>query len=56
VTRDGLMHSSRAPVSIRDPGARIFRAHQLIQTRDVADMAPAIRGDSPPGLTIRGPA
>lgn len=44
MTNNGLMHSSRAPVSVREPGARIFRAHQVIQTPHVVDMVAAIRG------------
>jgi dihydropteroate synthase len=35
-------------------GARIFRAHQVIQTRQVLDMVSAIRGDTPPSRAVRG--
>jgi dihydropteroate synthase len=35
-------------------GARIFRAHQVGQTRQVLDMVSAIRGDIPPARAIRG--
>ncbi|MFI7425875.1 dihydropteroate synthase [Micromonospora sp. NPDC049836] len=35
-------------------GARVFRAHQVRQTRRVLDMVASIRGDRPPALTRRG--
>jgi dihydropteroate synthase len=35
-------------------GARIFRAHNVIQTRHVVDMVAAIRGDIRPARVIRG--
>jgi dihydropteroate synthase len=35
-------------------GARIFRAHHVIQTRQALDMVSAIRGDMPPARAIRG--
>jgi len=35
-------------------GARIFRAHQVVQTRQVLDMVASIRGDRPPARVIRG--
>jgi dihydropteroate synthase len=35
-------------------GARIFRVHQVQQTRQVLDMVSAIRGDIPPARAIRG--
>jgi len=35
-------------------GGRIFRAHQVIQTRQVLDMVSAIRGDIPPARPVRG--
>jgi dihydropteroate synthase len=35
-------------------GARVFRAHQVIQTRQVLDMVSAIRGDIPPARAVRG--
>jgi dihydropteroate synthase len=35
-------------------GARIFRAHNVVQTRHVLDMVSAIRGDTPPARTVRG--
>lgn len=35
-------------------GARIFRAHQVSETRDVLAMVAAIRGDRPPARAIRG--
>ena len=35
-------------------GARIFRAHQVTQTRRTLDMVSAIRGDRPPARVIRG--
>jgi dihydropteroate synthase len=34
-------------------GARIFRAHQVVETRHVLDMVAAIRGDIPPARTVR---
>jgi dihydropteroate synthase len=35
-------------------GARVFRAHQVSQTRQVLDMVAAIRGDRPPAVSRRG--
>ena len=35
-------------------GARIFRAHNVIQTRHVVDMVAAIRGDILPARVVRG--
>jgi dihydropteroate synthase len=35
-------------------GARVFRAHQVLQTRRVLDMVASIRGDRPPAATRRG--
>jgi dihydropteroate synthase len=35
-------------------GARIFRAHQVRETRQVLDMVSAIRGDIPPARAVRG--
>jgi dihydropteroate synthase len=35
-------------------GARIFRVHQVRQTREVLDMVASIRGDRPPARTVRG--
>ena len=35
-------------------GARIFRAHDVVQTRRVLGMVSAIRGDTPPARTVRG--
>jgi dihydropteroate synthase len=35
-------------------GARIFRAHDVVQTRQVLDMVSAIRGDAPPARAVRG--
>jgi dihydropteroate synthase len=35
-------------------GARIFRAHQVRETRQVLDMVSAIRGDAPPARAVRG--
>ncbi len=35
-------------------GARIFRAHHVVQTRQVLDMVSAIRGDAPPARAVRG--
>ena len=35
-------------------GARVFRAHDVAQTRQALDMVAAIRGDQPPARVIRG--
>jgi dihydropteroate synthase len=35
-------------------GARIFRAHHVVATRQVLDMVAAIRGDAPPARAVRG--
>lgn len=35
-------------------GGRIFRAHDVAQTRQVLDMVGAIKGDQPPARTVRG--
>ena len=35
-------------------GARVFRAHQVRETRRVLDMVASIKGDRPPALTRRG--
>lgn len=35
-------------------GARVFRAHQVTETRQVLDMVASIRGDRPPARAIRG--
>ncbi len=35
-------------------GARVFRAHQVRETRQVVDMVAAIKGDRPPVRAIRG--
>jgi dihydropteroate synthase len=35
-------------------GARVFRAHQVVATRQVLDMVAAIRGDQPPARVVRG--
>jgi len=35
-------------------GARIFRAHDVAQTRHVLDMVSVIRGDRPPARAVRG--
>jgi dihydropteroate synthase len=35
-------------------GARVFRAHQVRDTRHVLDMVAAIRGDIPPARAVRG--
>jgi dihydropteroate synthase len=37
-------------------GARIFRAHQVVATRQVLDMVSAIKGDIPPASAVRGMA
>jgi dihydropteroate synthase len=34
-------------------GARIFRAHDVTQTRQALDMVSAIRGEQPPARTVR---
>jgi dihydropteroate synthase len=35
-------------------GARVFRAHHVLQTRQVLDMVASIRGDRPPAVARRG--
>ncbi|MGC5030071.1 dihydropteroate synthase [Micromonospora sp. DT229] len=35
-------------------GARVFRAHQVLQTRRVLDMVASIKGSRPPALSRRG--
>jgi dihydropteroate synthase len=35
-------------------GARVFRAHDVTQTRQVLDMVASIKGDRPPGRAVRG--
>jgi len=35
-------------------GARVFRAHNIAETRQVLDMAAAIKGIHPPARAIRG--
>jgi dihydropteroate synthase len=35
-------------------GARVFRAHQVAETRQALDMIAAIRGDRPPAVSRRG--
>jgi dihydropteroate synthase len=35
-------------------GARVFRAHQVRQTRQVLDMVASIRGSRPPAIALRG--
>jgi dihydropteroate synthase len=35
-------------------GARIFRVHQVAESRQVVDMVSAIRGDRPPARVVRG--
>ena len=35
-------------------GARVFRAHNISETRQTLDMVASIRGDRPPARTVRG--
>jgi dihydropteroate synthase len=35
-------------------GARVFRVHQVQQTRRVLDMTASIRGERPPAVSRRG--
>jgi len=35
-------------------GAEVFRAHNVAETRQVLDMAAAIKGSQPPARAIRG--
>jgi dihydropteroate synthase len=35
-------------------GARVFRAHQVAETRQLVDMVASIRGDRPPSAPARG--
>ena len=37
-------------------GARIFRVHQVTESRQVVDMVASIRGDRPPARAVRGMA
>jgi dihydropteroate synthase len=37
-------------------GARIFRVHQVLQSRHVVDMVAAIKGERPPARAVRGMA
>jgi dihydropteroate synthase len=35
-------------------GARVFRAHNIVETRQTVDMVASIRGSRPPARTVRG--
>lgn len=35
-------------------GVRVFRAHNVVETRQVLDMVSSIRGDRPPAVALRG--
>jgi dihydropteroate synthase len=35
-------------------GARVFRAHNVAETRQVLDMVATLRGERPPAATRRG--
>ena len=35
-------------------GARIYRVHEVVETRQVLDMVASIKGDRPPARTVRG--
>jgi dihydropteroate synthase len=35
-------------------GARVFRAHNVAETRDAIDMVASVRGSRPPAATRRG--
>lgn len=35
-------------------GARVYRAHEVVQTREVLDMVATLRGTRPPARTVRG--
>jgi dihydropteroate synthase len=35
-------------------GARVYRAHEVAETRDVLDMVATVKGDRPPARVIRG--
>jgi dihydropteroate synthase len=35
-------------------GARIYRVHEVVETRQVLDMVASIKGDRPPARPIRG--
>jgi dihydropteroate synthase len=37
-------------------GARVFRVHQVLESRQVVDMVASIRGDRPPARAVRGMA
>ena len=50
---DRLMGTLAATSICAWQGARIFRAHQVRETRQVLDMVSAIRGDIPPARAVR---
>jgi dihydropteroate synthase len=35
-------------------GARVYRVHQVRETREVVDMVASIKGDRPPAKVVRG--
>jgi dihydropteroate synthase len=35
-------------------GARVYRVHQVRETREVLDMVASIKGDRPPAKVVRG--
>ncbi len=57
-SRRGMLNRPAAPLVVTAIcawlGARVFRAHQVKETRQVLDMAASIRGDRPPTPAIRG--
>jgi dihydropteroate synthase len=55
VPLDQRLHGTLAATAVSAwLGARVFRAHQVRETRQVLDMVSAIRGDRPPTVARRG--
>lgn len=53
-TRERLSGTLAATAVSAWHGARVFRAHQVAETRQVLDMVASIRGDRPPQQALRG--
>ena len=53
-TRDRLSGTLAATALSAWLGARVFRAHEVRETREVLDMVASIRGDRPPREALRG--
>ena len=52
-TGERLPGTLAATAVVRWHGARVFRAHEVAQTRQVLDMVASIRGDRPPAVNRR---